>query len=219
MIASGEVHVWYAELLATPDLLALLNEEERRRAARFLSEAPRQQFIAARATLRCLLGRILGLAPEQLIFASTATGKPILAALPAELPLHFNLSHSGRAMVLAVCRDHEVGVDLEWLRPRENYRQLAERYFTPEEVASATDLRSFYAIWTRKEAVLKALGLGLAGGLERFAVSSDEPARLLHWEGDRNAGQHWTLATLEPRPEAIVAVAVPRSSLRVILHA
>jgi len=218
MIPLGEVHVWYADLLTTPDMLTLLNEEERRRADRFLSEAPRQQFIAARATLRQLLGRLVGLAPQQLLFASTATGKPILAGLPPEQLLHFNLSHSGRGMVLAVCRDHEVGVDLEWLRPRESYRQLAERYFTAEEVACVTDLRSFYAIWTRKEAVLKALGLGLAGGLERFTVNADEPARLLHWQGDRDAGQHWTLAALQPRPEAMVAVAVPQSSLRVILH-
>jgi 4'-phosphopantetheinyl transferase len=218
MIGPNEVHVWYAELTATPEMLALLNDEERARAARFLGEAPREQFIAARATLRRLLGNLVGVAPEALRFGSTGNGKPILIDLPAEQAVPFNLSHSGQGMVLAVSREQEVGVDLEWLRPRETYREMAARYFTPREVASIMDLRSFYAIWTRKEAFLKALGLGLAGGLERFAVTADDPARLLHFDGDPSAGERWTLESLEPRDGAIAAVAVPAPGVQIVLH-
>ena len=218
MIGPGEVHVWYADLAATPDMLTILNDEERARAARFLGDAPREQFIAARATLRRLLGPLVGRAPETLRFGTTGNGKPILADLAPTQQVHFNLSHSGQGMVLAVSQEHEVGVDLEWLRPRASFRDMATRYFTPQEVGWVTDLRSFYAVWTRKEAFLKALGLGLAGGLERFAVNADDPARLLHLDGDFHAGERWTLAGMEPREGAIVAVAVPAPGVRVVLH-
>ncbi|MFQ3592685.1 MAG: 4'-phosphopantetheinyl transferase superfamily protein [Gemmataceae bacterium] len=218
MIGLGEVHLWYVDLQVMPDSLSILDPAEQARAARFVSDTSRQQFIAARAQLRLLLGQLVGLVPEQVAFATTGNGKPILADLPTERQVHFNLSHSGRGMVLAVSRTHEVGVDLEWLRPRESYRELAARYFTSEEVARVTDLRSFYEIWTRKEAFLKALGLGLAGGLQGFAVNAGEPPCVLHVEGDVTAGQRWTLASGEPREGAIVAVAIPAPNVPVIWH-
>jgi 4'-phosphopantetheinyl transferase len=214
MIGPNEVHVWYADLSTHPDILTLLNEEERARAARFLADRPRQQFIAARAWLRSRLGHLLGVPPQSIAFASTGNGKPTLPGAT----FHFNLSHSGQGAILAVSRDYEVGVDLEWVRPRDSFRDLAQRYFTPVEVDAITDLRAFYAIWTRKEAFLKALGLGLAGGLERFAVNADDPPRVLHVDGDPAAAAHWTLLSLEPRPGALAAVAVPAADAHIHYH-
>jgi 4'-phosphopantetheinyl transferase len=214
MMGPQQVHIWYADLSVTSDMLALLNDEEKARAARFLCDRPRRQFIAARAWLRTLMGQILGQRPESLVFDHTGNGKPTLACGQ----LHFNLSHSGRGAVLAVSRDLEVGADLEWIRPRENYRDLAQRYFTPMEVAAITDLREFYAVWTRKEAFLKALGLGLAGGLERFAVSAADPPRVLHVDGDPAAAAQWALFSLQPRQEAIAAVAVAHPEATFHVH-
>jgi 4'-phosphopantetheinyl transferase len=203
MIGPGEVHVWYVDLTAQGDLAGLLNEEERQRAARFVHPEPRAQFVAARGSLRRLLSRYTGEDPRRIAFATIGNGKPCLASGA----VRFNVSHSGNGALIAVSREIEVGVDLEWLRPRETYPDLARRFFTATEADAVCDLRSFYAVWTRKEAFLKALGLGLAGGLERFAVTHDEPARVLHVDGDADAGARWTLVSLEPEAGAIGAVA------------
>lgn len=203
MIGVGEVHVWYVNLKTPTDLTDLLSDDERQRAARYLHPRPRQQFIAARGSLRRLLARYTGDDPRAIAFTTTGNGKPCMVSGA----LLFNVSHSGEGALIALSREIEVGVDLEWLRPRESFMDMARRYFTLQEAEAIGDLRSFYAVWTRKEAFLKALGLGLAGGLERFAVSHDEPARVLHIDGDTEAGRRWTLVSLEPDQGAVGAVA------------
>lgn len=206
MIGSEEVHVWYVDLTNQGHHADLLSPDERARADRFIHGGPREQFIAARSALRRILSRYAGVEPQTLAFATSPTGKPCLST-PS---VRFNLSHSGTGAVIAVTRTLEVGVDLEWVRPRETFRDMARRYFTPAEADAITDLRAFYAVWTRKEAFLKALGLGLAGGLERFAVTHDDPARLLHIDGDADAASRWTMISWEPAHGAIAAVACDR---------
>jgi 4'-phosphopantetheinyl transferase len=195
--------VWTLPLAAAPDLSHVLSPEECERAARFLHDAPRRQFVAARASLRLILSRYTGTPPESLTFTTTGNGKPVLPGGP-----HFNVSHSHEVALIAVAAA-ELGVDVEHVRERDTWPDMARRYFTPREVAGCVDLTSFYHIWTRKEAFLKALGLGLAHGLERFAVSvpPDDPARILHIDGDEAAARRWSLIALSPADGYVGAVA------------
>lgn len=152
---------------------ALLSGEEQARRRRFVSPDLGRRFLAAHAGLRLALGRHLDRDPRSLSFTSNASGKPRLADGGS---VHFNLSHSGERAVLAIS-DREVGIDLECMRPIEHL-DLATRYFHPREVEAIAGMsdeegqhRAFFRVWTLKEAVVKALGDGLAIPLQSFEVS------------------------------------------------
>ncbi|HUP42520.1 MAG TPA: 4'-phosphopantetheinyl transferase, partial [Thermoanaerobaculia bacterium] len=133
--AAGELQLWLADLDRPPvpldRLAATLDPAERERAARFHFEVHRRRFTAGRGLLRRLLGELLGVAPEALVFAYGEKGKPRLVAGAAEL--RFNLSHSANGALLAVARGRELGVDLEAIRPMDDAEALVERFFHPAE--------------------------------------------------------------------------------------
>ena len=170
--------------------LALLDDTERERAARFRFDRDRVRFVAAHAQARRLLGRHLGLDPEGLRFATTVHGKPILAlaagappgAQAAEGAVVFNLTHSGPVGYLAIA-GCSVGIDLEQLRPFDDLQSLIENYCSPAEIAALAGLppgsraAGFLRVWTRKEAALKAWGTGIgAVPLDALHVGLPLPA-------------------------------------------
>ena len=178
--AANEVHVWSAALDRTTaeaaGLSRHLSQEERDRAARFRHAGARAEFIVARALLRLLLGECLGMKPCRVPFSQTSRGKPRLGD-SAKTSLCFNVSHSHGMALFALTSRCEVGVDVERVRPFSDEMGLADRFFTPTESAalrvldSSRRLETFFRLWTRKEAYLKAHGLGLSFGLERVEVS------------------------------------------------
>lgn len=116
--------------------------------------------------LRRVLSRYLDRAPEEVRLANGEHGKPRLAEESDRLA--FNLSHSGEIALVAVSRGREVGVDVERVRPERDLVALAERALAPEAAAAVREAaeperaRLFYELWTRHEARLKCLGIGLA---------------------------------------------------------
>lgn len=216
-IGDGEVivdlHVWRLDNLP-PRREALscnLSPDEMRRADSFVFARDRARFLAGRARLREILAGYLGVHPCELRFDYGESGKPLLAG--AARTLRFNLSHTGDHAVLAVSCCAEVGVDIESVRPVE--RELAARYFSAAETAQLDALPDdqwldgFFRCWTRKEAVVKAIGTGLLSDLAAFDVSvaPDEP-RLLRFDGDPGAPLNWSLSEYRPAAGLIVAVAV-----------
>lgn len=223
-LAPEEVHVWRCSLAQPPEALhrleALLTPDERDRAARFRFAEHRHGWIAARGLLRTLLGRYLRMEPAAVQLQYGEHGKP---ALEVE-ELQFNLSHSGDRVLYAFTRERRVGVDVEQFRPRLSRMEIAERFFSPTEVAALRALpeadreAGFFNCWTRKEAYIKALGTGLSAPLRDFDVtlSPGEPARLLATRPDPAAAARWWLADLpmEPGWAAVVAVEGPGARLR-----
>ena len=142
--------------------LPLLSTDERERAARLRHPLHRQRFVLAHAFLRRTLGERLGRHPAKLMFDHGPAGKPLLD------DLYFNLSHSGDLAAVALSTRLPVGVDIEALQPIDA-QSLARVHFTPSEAALLADLTdplpAFYRLWTRKEAVLKAHGLGIGHSL------------------------------------------------------
>ena len=152
--------------------LASLDEVERARAARFVRARDRRRFARCRAALREILGRLLGEQPASLQFRAVARGKPELDL--ADLadggpPLRFNVSHSSNLAVIAVCRRHELGIDLEQIRPISEAERIVASFFSEAEQAEFATIdalarpMAFVRGWTRKEAILKGLGVGIAG--------------------------------------------------------
>ncbi len=188
---AAEVHVWRIPLecgdAALDRLRTFLADDERQRAERFYFEKDRRHFIAGRGALRSLVAGYLNRHPSQVRLAYTNYGKPLLAAEFGSTELRFNLSHSHGLALLAVTRGRDIGVDLEHIRANLDGEQLAERFFSPCEVAVlrslAPELRreAFFQCWTRKEAYIKANGKGLSLPLDQFDVTlrPGEPAALM----------------------------------------
>jgi 4'-phosphopantetheinyl transferase len=203
-------------------LAALLAEAERQRAARFLWPADRRSYIAAHAGLRLLLAAALGRRGQGLRFSTGATGKPMLA----DGALEFNLSRSGGIVLIALARRLAVGVDVERLRLVPGRDAIVRRYLHPGERADLAALppapaqTAFFRCWTRKEAVAKALGLGLGLPLERYRVSCrpDVPAALLEAEGIEPPAGLWSIHDLTPGADHVGALAVPAPSTTVLRH-
>jgi len=188
----------------------MLCASERERAARFVFDIHRRRFVAARAGLRRVLGLCLDRDPAGLAFDYTDRGRPSLR-LAAHPDFDFNLAHSGNLALVALS-SRRVGVDVERLREMENALAIARRFFSPREVGAlkrlAEDARAqgFFNAWTRKEAVIKAVGTGLAA-LEETEVSlrPGEIPAVLSGPGGAKA---WQLFHLEPSPGFVGAVAV-----------
>lgn len=113
---------------------------------------------AARWALRGVLSRYLDEDPAAIELRLGERGKPMLA--DPDAALHFNLSHSGELALIAVCRDREVGVDVQRMRRRRGRERPAE----------------FYAEWTKREAIAKCHGVGLWAPLPDAPVTVSELA-------------------------------------------
>lgn len=206
-----EVHLWALPLAESDDEGAaetLLSADERDRAARFRFARDRRRFSLGRAGLRRLLGIYLDRDPAALDFAYGPAGKPELAGSAEASGLRFNLSNSADWALLAVARGRQLGVDLEGIPEGRDLMAIARRFFAAEEVTAfegfAADQRAeaFCAIWTRKEALLKAFGAGLSLPLDGFCVSADPaaPARLLSTAFRPAEAARWSLADIALAP-------------------
>jgi 4'-phosphopantetheinyl transferase len=161
----------------------------------------RYQKSQRRDPLRAVLGIYLGVPAGDVTFHEDEHGRPELAS-PWRDVLHFNWSHSGEMAIIAVARDVIPGIDIEQLRPRPRAIQLAERFFHPAEIAALEALEdssreaAFLRLWTSKEAVLKALGRGLAFGLNRLHVTVEDEGMRLRWMDGEDASS-WQLHVLD----------------------
>jgi 4'-phosphopantetheinyl transferase len=181
-------------------LAALLAPEEHAQAARYRFARDRRRFVVRRARLRQCLSAQAGIAPERLVLVEGPFGKPALAGGP-----HFSLSHSGEHWALAIA-GVPIGVDVEQLNPAIDHADIAKGLFGPRECAALAALpadrapRGFFDCWARKEAFVKAIGLGLSYPLDAFEVSVAEAARL------RVGGEGWAIRELAIAPELAGAV-------------
>ena len=224
MHIDGDVEVVGLRLEATAEACAamapLLSPPEREKAARFRAERHQLEYISTHAWLRLLVAERSGLDARDISFDEGRHGKPHIAtALADGRCLSFNLSHSGALAIYAFSSDgRDVGVDVESLRPIPDVVRLSERFFSPWEAselktfAPQTLDRAFLACWTRKEAFIKALGLGLHCPLDSFDVSidPDRPAELLRVDERAGAGAaaDWRLHGFTPAEGYIAALAV-----------
>ena len=219
-----EVHVWYGSPVdVTRDmqrqLLGILNDDERRRAARFKVDAARTQFVVSRGWLRLVLGRYLRADARQIELRFSRHGKPELTNSHG---LHFNLSHTLGLTAIAVTRLGLIGIDVEKISRERDVLNLAKRFFSGKEadwVASKTgaeQTRAFLTCWTAKEAFIKAHGEGLSIPLDSFAIM---PAGggILKFElfKDPSESRRWSVSLLDVPSGFQGAVAVEASGFEV----
>jgi 4'-phosphopantetheinyl transferase len=210
-LAAGEIHVWAISLADSSIDAIVLSPAERERAARFAFDKPRRTFVVTRIALRSLLGRYLNAPPQEVSIESGLNGKPRLAAGD----LQFNVAHSSDLALIAITCDGEIGVDLEELRPVGESLEIAESNFHPNELAAirraceADVDREFLRCWTRKEAIVKALGVGIGYPLDTFdalgSQSSDEVVDMIS-HGDL-ASCRCRVREIDPSSDYVAALA------------
>lgn len=173
---------------------------------------PHPRVQPAEPAARDWLERYLNLMPGTLPMARELRGRPRI--LPPAGRHDASWSHSGAGLLIALGEGVELGVDMEWRRPRPRALELAQRYFAPAEAQwltthdAAAREDAFLRLWCAKEAVLKAHGYGLAFGLHRLAFVEDVSG-LAMVACDPALGQpdDWQLHEFEPAPGYLAALA------------
>lgn len=185
---------------------AMLLPEELGHARQFHFATDAERYIVRRGKLRELLAIQLGCRPREVPLSCNSFGKPRVNGTD----LRFNLSHSRGVALYVFARNAEVGCDIEWRRPEFAREEVAERFFSEQELQSlravprSRRVEAFFNCWTRKEAFIKALGFGVSYPLKAFDVSlaPGEPATLLR------GPLGWSMRSCEPLKGLQAAIAV-----------
>jgi 4'-phosphopantetheinyl transferase len=217
ILQTNHVHVWRAPLKRSQEELAYLsktlNSQEESRAAKFVAENTRNNFIAARGILRYLLAKYLQTQPQDLVFQQNQYGKLHLESSE----LQFNISHSRDLALFIFTTHHQVGVDVEYIRNNFEFSGIAKRFFSKTEnidllaLPAEKQLNAFFNCWSRKEAFIKAIGKGIFYPLDEFSVevSNKNDGRVqLEFMNDELNTTHWALEALNPDDEYAGAFAI-----------
>jgi 4'-phosphopantetheinyl transferase len=216
MIDVARVHLWTIPLTVDAGELArleaILSEDERQRAARFHHERDRVRYAVCRARVRLILGRYLNANPGAIRFDYGPNGKPTLIHPSSDL--RFNVAHDRDLGVVAITRGAPIGVDLESVEAPPEAADIARTHFSARErgqlETAPAELRPelFFRCWTRKEAYLKAIGVGLAHPLTAFSVGLEPDHCRLTLPAGGDADQ-WSVLPFSSG-ERIGAVAIRR---------
>lgn len=183
----GEAHLHYiaTDEVTSPELMAaylrLLAPDERARRDRYRFDRNKREYLLTRALVRTVLSRYADVSPAAWEFRANEYGRPEIAA-PEHAWIRFNLSNTEGLVAILVARDVEVGVDVEDVNRHGETVAIADRFFSPIEVAAlraqpeARQTARFFDYWTLKEAYIKARGMGLAIPLDQFSFLIDEGA-------------------------------------------
>src|SRR5438067_5125378 len=185
-LGARDVHLWTIVLsnffALIPELYYLLSFEERERASSFRFSSDRQRYILAHAIRRRILAHYLRVSPFKIEICEGTFGKPRLRAVSEEVS--FNDSRSGDLAVYAITRGRPVGIDVEYVRPLPQLREIARAYFSSPEIktlASAPEQsrsQQFFTMWCGKESVLKCTGEGIGQHLNMVETDLTAPQRM-----------------------------------------
>ena len=169
----NQIDIWQFNLDANIKTAKnILDFNQQQRADRFHFSHHRQRFIIAHAMVRIILAKYLKKNPRQLTFLYHSHGKP---ALQDTSNVEFNLSHSKNLALLAVGLNQPMGIDVEFFSAR-SYEGIGKHIFSEQELHSLQELPlslkplGFFNLWTQKEALIKACGLGLSYPTKEFNV-------------------------------------------------
>jgi 4'-phosphopantetheinyl transferase len=209
-LRAGAIHLWRINLRRPlpESSLRVLSPGESERATRFVFERDRSRFQQAHVGVRQILSRYIKVAPDSIEFQQNEHGKPRVVC---EDLLGFNLSHSDDMAIIAVGGVAEIGVDIEVRRPQLDLFGVARSVFSGAEIAELSVLAGdalltgFYTCWTRKEAYLKAIGVGLTLAPSSVTVGTSPDPRFVSAAGWNGSCQ---VATIAQDDRATVSLAV-----------
>lgn len=211
------VETWHGELLSADSVSEeqteqqywhLLNKDERKKANAFSRKVLQLKYIKTRGVLREILSSYLKIEAQKIIIKTAEYGKPFLA----EGDLFFNLSHTGNKFVVVVSNGCEVGIDLEQLRNRKSTPALVEKCFSKIErgywhsLSEQQKTIMFYRFWVRKEAFVKAVGRGIALGLNQCEINSENQTCFSRIPGGYGLPSNWKILDIPINQDHVCAV-------------
>jgi|SRR5262245_51145309 len=215
-----EVHVWRIALdwsqARARAFNAVLSSDEQQKAERFHLAVDRVRHVVGRGVLRAILAQCMKTKADRLCFEYGAFGKPRLATGSTEIPLQFNVSHSGELILVALAMGRAVGTDVERVRSDIEVDRIAASFFSTHErlalqaIPAHLRVQAFFDCWTRKEAFIKAVGNGLSLPLNQFDVClmpGQEP-RLLATRPDPAEAGRWMIQAVDVGPDYRAALVV-----------
>ena len=163
-------------------LYELLSDDEKQRAERYRFDKHRHRFICGRGSIREILADRVKCEPHSIRFELNQFGKPAIREPDFCRHFQFNASSSETQGAIAISTSHSLGFDIEQVKPDtgQDYGLIVKNEFTNDEYewykkhSTADRDKAFYSLWTCKEAYLKALGVGLSGGLNSFSIDLHE---------------------------------------------
>lgn len=220
-IHSGVVHVWAWESDCSQKALhryvQLLSEAEKAQIQRLHFGRDRTWRTICYARRRIILAKYLCIPAVSIAFDKSSGGRPSLTAEANTVALDFNLSHADCVALMAIAIDLRVGIDIEAVRPIDT--EIARSCFSEmkqQSVSRLTEgerLSQFYKLWTQKEAVLKAEGVGLGADITALDHEPQDHLAIGAHESRQVPGitQPWNLQELYPAPGYIGAIATSRT--------
>jgi len=202
----------------------MLSDDEIKKAACYKILKHQQRYIIAHAFLRHLLSYYIDKEPAKIRISHDEFGKPELKTDDNQNQLNFSLSHSSGLVLVSICSNRRTGIDVERIKSGRDFLKIAERFFSDDEIIALRSLNTdqqqnaFYNCWTRKEAYLKAIGMGIRLPISNFSVSllPNNPAALLSVDSVPDESQRWTLIDIETLPEYIATVAVEGQNQKIV---
>lgn len=211
----GQIDVWRIDLTLSDSQLGqyygLLDEYEKNRAAAFVDDYDRRQWIAAHSQMRLILARYTGLSAVEIPIIQKRGEKPFIK----DSQIFFNLSHTYDYALLAVSNTGELGIDIEYKRDNPKINLISRSTFSESEHKAIFSVEGeerkarFFRCWTRKEAFIKAIGQGFSYETKFFSVSveSDKDSRFIRFDrGDYDINQ-WNLLSFIPYANTQAALA------------
>jgi 4'-phosphopantetheinyl transferase len=216
---SAELKLYEIDLQTeiSADLYFILSSEERSFLQRIRNETLQKQHIKVRAGVRLILAAYLKQSCDKINIAKTVHGKPYLPDYPE---IQFNISHSGNLLLVAISPIGSVGIDIEQLKPRlRDFSGLVAKCFAPSEITywnalpESEKAAEFYQFWTRKEAFVKAVGRGLAIGLEQCVIVSGKQPYFLSIPENYGFSSDWRLFDLTLTADLYGAIVLENSKI------
>lgn len=200
-LADNQVNLYLINSATQIDEIEHLSADEVEVANQYRVEWKYHQFRRAKATLRKILGTYMDCDPSQIEFIRNRYGKPSV-----EYPIEFNLSHSKDNSIIAISQQI-IGVDIEKTTRDMEISSFAQAHYHPHEIAQIHSKNDFYKIFTRKEAILKAIGIGLIDDLPSIDCSEDD----VIVDKSLSDTSHWTLQTMDLIDDLACTVAAKNS--------
>lgn len=182
-ISHENIDIWLCELKKLSnnidEFYSVLSEDEQEHTEKLKIEDKRQQYIITRGSLRKYLGLLTETDPAVFKFKYLKHGKPVLEESSQYADISFNVSHSNDIALIAISRKRNIGIDVEIINHETDHQALVTRFFSKAEqsefnnCSASTKAKAFCACWTRKEAFIKAIGDGVAYGLDTFDIEVD----------------------------------------------
>ena len=180
VIDDFQVHVWQVNLKKRnrlpEDLHDYLSPNELERAAKFKFPYDREHFLLRHYLLRLILCKYCDCRPHELRFRYNYYKKPFIN-IPEFREIKFSMSSSDDLMMIGLCKQNDIGIDVEKIREPDNIEHIALESFSKRELdyfnSKMDKTTAFLRIWTRKEAFVKAVGKGIYFPLKSFCVDID----------------------------------------------